>query len=367
MTVPAILQVAPPVSLAAHSANQTVTFPGAVTAGSTIVLIARCFNSASSSLAGVTSNVTMTGGTFIRRGDVNLTFGLEDGITVWTAENVSAGATTVTWVPVFANSLNYTVVTALEIDGRDVGSFEVMVTAANGSNGLFGIPIGPAPSSGSISQVDTLAIAASYANDANNRNDLGWILPSGWTERAKTITSLNGLRPLYVISKTQTTTSAVSVTMNSVEADIAGRVGVMIIIRGDIVDPTPPPPSPTPTPPPPSPTPEPPPAPTPPGPAPPPATGLAFQFINVDPTLAGVVSDLTIQIHKQPTTEPLLGTFIQGATNQAFVASGGYSKVVVTHDGVVTVTLGQTVVAVGRNAGGTAGFRGTITGTVIAV
>jgi hypothetical protein len=72
-----------------------------------------------------------------------------------------------------------------------------------------------------------------------------------------------------------------------------------------------------------------------------------------------------IQIHFAPTTEPLMGPFIQGVTGETFEPAGDYSKVVIPHNGVVPVTLGQVVKAVGQNANGTAGFRGVITGVVV--
>lgn len=78
---------------------------------------------------------------------------------------------------------------------------------------------------------------------------------------------------------------------------------------------------------------------------------------------AGIV----MQIHTVPngTTELLLGGLIQSVSAETFEAAGDYSKVVVPHNGVVAVTLGQSVRAVGQNAGNTAGFRGVIVGTVI--
>jgi hypothetical protein len=346
MAVPTVVQTAPITQGVAYSTARTVVFGSAVTAGSTIILCGQVYNEGAASLAAATASVAMTGAIFIRLADVPLRYTPKRGMTFWMAEDVDAGATTITVTPAIADALNYCTLTAIEIAGaRTESALEVLIPSDT-ANGVFWHDLGPAPASGSISQADTISVAVTWANDANNRTDIGWQTPTGWTERAKSIVSSGAQRALWLGTKSQTSTDAVSVRVQSTEADLGGRSGVLAILRSPTGSPAPPPPSP--------------------GPAPAPSVvAQAFEFQNIDPALAGVVGDVTIQIHAEPTTEPLLGTFIQGATLQEFVADGATSKVVVEHDGVVAVTTGQTVVAVGQNAGNTAGFRGVIEGTVI--
>ena len=206
-----------------------------------------------------------------------------------------------------------------------------------------------------------MAILLSMVNQSTNNANPGWALPSGWTERAKTLSGASGNRPIYVATKTQTSTSAVSATISTTEADLYGRVGAILLIRGDTGSSAPPPPAPTPSPPPPGPGPAP--TPPPPGPAPA-AASQAFEFLSADPEIVGE-GGVIVQIHAEPTTEELLGTYIMSTDGQEWEADGDSAKLVVEHDGVVAVTTGQTVVAVAQNAGNTSGVRGVMEGTVI--
>jgi len=337
MTVPAVIQVSPISQAAAYSTARTVTFSAPVTAASTLILIGHIDNSAAASLAAVTASVSMTGAIWQRRLDQRLRHEATKGLTVWTASNVSAGATVITITPSLANALNYCGFVALEVSAA-ASSFEAAV-GANTEFGVSTVSVGPAPASGSISQADTMAILASFINIANNPADPGWQAPSGYTERLKTLSSASGLRPLYVGTKTQTSNAAVTSSVTSTESDVYGRAGVLVLIKGDVGGA--PPPSP-----------------------PPPAASQGLKFTNVDASVVGTTG-VSIQIHKAPTTEPLLGTFIQGATSQTFVLDGSKGSITVVHDGVVPVTTGQSIRAVAQNAGNTAGFRGVIPGTVV--
>lgn len=362
MSVPVFVQATPAVSAAIYSTARTLTFAAPVTAGSTILVMGHVRNINAASLAGVTASVSMTGAVFIRRADAAVRYDTKTGVTLWQADEVTGGATAITVTPTLADAQNYCDLVAIEISGCHPDVVFEAVATANAEYGAFNLPIGPAPTSGSISQADTMAVVITFTNDANQRTNIGWQTPSGWTERAKTISNASGQRAIWVGTKTQTATTAVSVTVASTEADIAGRSGALLLLRGITGDPSPPPPAPAPSPPPPAPGPAP--SPPPPGPAPAPAA-QGFEFLNVDALLAGVVTDLTIQIHATPTTEELLGTYIQSSVNQSFLLDGDYSKVLVEHDGVVPVTTGQPVVAVGQNATNTAGFRGVISGIVV--
>lgn len=363
MALPTVRQITAVDSAAAYSSPRNLIFLDPVLAGSTIVLMGRVYNASATSLAGTTNGVTMTGGTFERLAEISQRYGI-GGMTTWAAPNVAGGATTVTYTPAYANGQNYSSLIAVEVVCRTDSPVEAVATRAS-EHGVFNISVGPAPAVGAVSQADTLALVCTVADGSTNPPDINWSSVSGWVPEAETIDSQNGLRPLYLLSRAQSTTEAYSVTIGSQYADVSGRVAALLVLRGTTVDPTPPPPAPTPSPPPPGPEPAPPPAPGPePAPAPAPS-GLGFEFLNLDPLLANVVTGVIGQVHAAPTTEPLLGAFIQGFTAETFEVAGAYSKVVVPHDGVVPVTLGQTVKAIGQNAGGTAGFRGVISGTVV--
>lgn len=346
MTLPVVLQVAAVNNAAAYDGARTVTFPGAVAAGSVVVLLGYVGNSLAPSLADVTSSVSMTGGVFQRRLDAPIRYDAVRGLTVWTAENVSAGATTISVTPGYAGLNNYCALTAIELGSvRTSASFEAAV-GVDSEHGGFSVTAGPAPASGSISQADTMAIVLSMVNQSVNNANAGWLTPSGWTDRVRTVDSTQGLRAIYVATQSQTSTSAVSVTVGTTDADSFGRAAALLLIRGSIAAPAPAPPPPGPAP------------------APAPAATRSFKFPAFSPDYVGLTG-VTLQIHAAPTTEPLLGTFIQGATGQSFVADAGKSAIIVAHNGVVAVTTGQSVRAVGQNTGNTAGFRGVILGTVI--
>lgn len=337
MTVPAVIQVSPVSEAATYSTARTVTFGSSTTPGSCLVLVGWTGNSGAASLAAATASVSMTDVVWQRRLDQPIRYENNRGLTIWVAENVAGGQTTISVTPALANSLNYGGFVALELSAAPA-AFEAAV-GANAENGANAVTVGPAPASGSISQADTMAVLVSFINRANNGSDPGWITPSGWTERAKTLSSNDGIRPLWVGTKTQTTTGAVAATISSSEADLSGRAAALLLIRGSVSGPPPPPP---------------------------PAPGsFKFRFTGADAAYAAQgIDDVTIQIHAAPTTEALLGTFIQSATNQEFVADGVKSAIIVMHNGTVPVTLGQSVRAVAQNTGNTAGFRGVITGTV---
>jgi hypothetical protein len=363
MAVPAVVQVSPIVSGVIYSTARTVTFASPVTAGSTIVLCGFVANEAAASVAAVTASVAMTGEVFIRRGDAEIRYPGTDsrGITLWQADDADGGETAITVTPSLANALNFCSLVAIEISGCHAETPYETLVSADTENGVFSIALGPAPASGSLSQADTMALALIFINQSNNASDPGWQTPSGWTAQASSLLSSGAQRPIWLGTKTQTTTTAVSVTASTTEADLYGRVGFLLVLRGTTGSPAPPPPTPTPTPPPPGPGPAP--SPPPPGPSPAPVS-QGFEFINADPDIAGE-GGVVIQIHAEPTTQQLLGTFIQSEDGQEWVANGSTSKLVVEHDGVVTVTTGQTVVAVAQNASNTAGIRGVMEGLVV--
>jgi hypothetical protein len=191
MTVPAVIQVTPIVQTAAYSTARTLVFPAPVTAGSCIVVLGWAANAGAATMAAVTASVAMTDEVFSRRIDKSLRYEANRGITMWTAQNCQGGETDIVITPAIADAANYGGFVALELSAA-AAAFEAAVSA-DAENTTFNVAVGPCPATGSISQGDTMAIVLSMVNLSSNAADAGWITPSGWTERAKTISSASGL------------------------------------------------------------------------------------------------------------------------------------------------------------------------------
>jgi len=245
----------------------------------------------------------------------------------------------------------------MEFTGTTATAFEGYV-GADAEHGVFSLDVGPLPASGSLSQVDTLAVYASFVNMGGvATTSQGWTVPAGWTEIVSQNDPTGAKKPFTAGYKTQTAQTAITVTTNSAQADLYGRVSILFVLRGVTGAPAPTPPPPPP----------------PPGPSPSPAPApQAVKVDGVQPEVAGLTA-INVEVYTTPTTRPILGTFLFSTTTAAFSASleSGNAVMYVTIPNPLpaggSLVTGTSVVVIGQKVDGTGGFRGGVTGVVVNV
>lgn len=354
MSVPVYRQATTANNSVAYSTARTLTFPGAVLASSTIVVCGVVgFEGNTGTFASVTASVTMTGATFSRQAEQTMPLGPDLGVMVWTAANVTAGATVVTVTPGNLTTGNYCGLIAFEVTGLATTPWEGYT--GNSSYAVTTLALGPTPATGSITQADTMSVFVTAVNVGGIETlDQGWALPTGWTTVTAQGTPTGAQKPFQVAYKTQTAQTAVSVNTSSTRADLYGRAGILFLLRGNVgTTPAPPPP--------------------PPGPAPAPPPPAPAQAVKVSGTQAEVkaLTGVKVQVYKLPTTETITGTYLFSDAAAAFsgtLESGDavmYIAVPSPMPSGQTVTTGDNVIVVGQTADGVGGFRGGVAAVVV--
>lgn len=351
--IPVLRQVTPVVAFAAYTTARTLVFPSAILLGSTIVVCGAVAHPTATSMASVIASVTMTGCSFQRRAEVTLPWSDDFGCTVWSASRVTtAGATSITVTPGFGTD-NYCGLIAFELTGVSTTLETFEGHAGAQAEGVNSLSIGPMPSTGSLSQADTMAIALSMVNMGGIATaNQGWTLPAGWTLLGSQENPTGAILPFQVIYKTATSQNAVSVTVNSTVADLNGRASVLFMIRGDVAAtpaPPPPPPGPAPSP-------------------PPPAPAQAVKVSGVQSEVAGLAA-IYVQVFTIPGAQAILGDYLFSDEAAAFEVAleAGDAVMYIPVPGGVVVDTGANVVVVGQTADGTGGFRGGVAGLVVDV
>lgn len=336
MTAPSVVQSKIGINQSFGPGAATLNMDSNVTAGNALITGAVIYNP-NQSTENLLSSVTLpsTGQTFGINADGVFRYDPKKALSIFSLKTISAGtpSTAIAFTPGVADSSNQATMFAIELDSNIIsaGTWLTNAVATNSENAVSSLTAGP---TGTLPSGDLRLFAIVSNNNYNSTSDIGWQVPSGWTEVAKQSDGSSGKYTLQILTKTVSATTSQSVVTSSTVNDLYGRTAVIFAVVGS-------------------------------------AAG-ATQYVKLLGNTAAVnQSSVNVEVFETPSgsgNSILTGTKLFGITGQAFEAvvnGSGQAEMYIEVPGAVSVTTGQNVVAVGVKADGTAGWQGTVTGEVV--
>lgn len=333
MTAPAVVQSKIGINQSFGPGAATLNMDSNVTAGNAVIAGAVIYNpnySSGSLLAGVTENGT----SLSANATTNFLYEANKALSIFTLKTATGGGTAVAFTPGVADSSNQATLFAIELDSNIIstGTWASNFVGTNSGNGVASLTAGP---TGTLPTGDIRLFAVVSNNNYSTETDIGWIVPSGWTEVAKQSDGSTGKYTLQIITKTVSVTTSESVVTDSTIDDLVGRVAIIFAISGS-------------------------------------ASGGTTKKVKLLGNASAIgQTSIDVEVFEVPSgsgNEIKTGAKIFGITGQAFESvanASGQAEMYITAPVQGDVTTGQNVVAIGVKSDNSAGWQGTITGVVV--
>lgn len=335
MTAPSVVQSKIANNQAVGPGAYTLTMDSNITAGNVVIAGAVIYNASVTTenlLQSVTENTSTS---LSRNSDGFFRWDPKKALSIFSAKTATGGGTAVAFTPGVNNSSTQATFFAIELS-NDVlasGTWISNFATSNSENAATELVCGP---TGTLPSGDKRLFAIVSNNNYNSTSDIGWQVPSGWTEVAKLSDGTSNKYTLQILTKTVTTTTSESVTTDSTVDSLYGRNGVIFAVIG--------------------------------------SAGSTTKKVKVLGNAAAAgQTGITIEVFEAPSgsgNSLFTGDKIFAATNCEFDAvlnGDGQAEMYVTAPVQGDVTADQDVVVIGQKADETAGWQGPVAGVVVEV
>lgn len=332
MTAPSVVQSKIGINQSFGPSAATLNMDSNVTAGNAVIAGAVIYNPNHTS-ENLLSAVTENGASLSRNADNNFRYESNKALSIFTLKTATGGGTAIAFTPGVADGANQATLFAIELDNEilSTGTWATNFVGTTSENGVASLTAGP---TGTLPSGDLRLFAVVSNNNYNSESDIGWTVPSGWTEVAKQSDGSSGKYTLQILTKTVSATTTQSVVTDSTIDDLYGRNAIIFTIVG--------------------------------------SSASATQYVKFLGNAAAVnQSGINVEVFETPSgsgNSILTGTKLFAATAQSFeaVANGsGQAEMYIEVPGAVSVTTSQNVVGVGVKSDDSAGWQGTVTGVVV--
>lgn len=335
MTAPSVVQSKIGINQSFGPSAATLNMDSNLTAGNALIAGAVIYNpnQSTENLLSVVG-IPATGQSLGFNSDVNFRYDPKKALSVFSLKEIDAApGTAVTFTPGVADGSNQATMFAIELSDDIIatGTWASNFVTTESENAASDLTAGP---TGTLPSGDLRLFAIVSNNNYNSESDIGWTVPSGWTEVAKQQDGSSGKYTLQILTKTVSSTVSQSVVTDSTIDDLYGRVATIFAIVGSGVGTT--------------------------------------QYVKLLGNAAAVgQTSIDVEVFETPTgsgNSVLTSTKLFAETGQAFesVANGsGQAEMYIEVPGAVSVTTGQNVVAIGAKSDDSAGWQGTVTGVVV--
>lgn len=336
MTQASLVQVGTLATVYAANGPGTSVFGSNVTAGNCVVVVGVYGNVNAANAAAIIGTLTDSlGNTYTKIGEKAWDFEPKKAIGAWYAVNILGGANTVSIPYTLADSSNISYFVAMEFTNVPAASVLEGIAYGYIDAAATSVTTTAIPTSGVMTTADCIAILVSSTNNINDTvTDVDWDLTAGYTSRAEQNSAAQARLPLTVQTKELGSSAQITGTISSQESSLYGRVGMLVVIRGDTA-----------------------------------AVTKYVKVTGVQPDAVGATVEKA-QVFANPAGSDILGasiTTVLGASFEATPDVDGNAVLLLTNATINALATGLTVKVVARTVADEVGFVGEVSGIVVEV